>query len=135
MISSGSKTTFIFPQPGAGLSETRNKDAHDDAGSYGVIYVNDLGREAMRSAQPTTFPTGSIIVREKLAKIDASQPQLVAVMVKRPTGFSPKSGDWEYLILDGAAKKIRERQKKGACLDCHESQRSRDFVFSVSSTK
>ena len=89
----------------------------------------------MRSAQPTTCPTGSIIVREKLAKADDKQPQLVAVMVKRPSGFSPTSGDWEYLILDGALTKIRERQKKGACLDCHESQRARDFVYSVDAKK
>lgn len=112
---------------------TRKKDTH--ANSYGVIYVNNLARETMLSAKPSTFPTGSIIVREKLAKIDDQQPQLVAVMVKRPSGFSPKNGDWEYLVVDGALKKIRERQKQGVCLDCHESQRSRDFVFSVPTTK
>ena len=34
-------------------------------------------------------------------------------MVKRASGFSPKTGDWEYLVLDGAITKIRERHKKG----------------------
>jgi hypothetical protein len=50
-------------------------------------------------------------------------------MYKRAPGFNPKGGDWEFLILDGAATKIQERQKKGSCLDCHDSQRDRDFVF------
>ena len=89
----------------------------------------------MLSATPSTFPTGSIVVREKLARIGDPQPRLVAAMVKRASGFSPKWGDWEYLIMDGAVTKIRERQKKGACLDCHESQRARDFVFGVPATK
>lgn len=90
----------------------------------------------MLSDQPTTFPTGSIIVREKLKTVDdKQQPQLVAAMVKRPTGFSPKTGDWEYLILDGALTKIRERTKTGVCFDCHQSQRSRDFVYSVPQAK
>lgn len=133
IISAGGNTRFIFPRPGAGLSSKSKKDTH--ASSYGVIYVNNLAREAMLSAQPSTLPAGSIIVREEFAKIDDKQPQLVAVMVKRASGFSPKSGDWEYLLVDGALKKIRERQKKGVCLDCHQSQRSRDFVFSVPTTK
>ena len=100
-------------------------------GSYGVVYVNDLGRDVWRSAVPAKFPTGTIIVREKLNQENDQQPQLLAVMIKRSPGFSPKTGDWEYLILDGGAKKIRERQKKGACLDCHESQRARDFVYPI----
>jgi len=89
----------------------------------------------MLSDQPGTFPTGSIIVREKLGKPDDQRPQLLAVMVKHASGFSPKTGDWEYLILDGGLTKVRERRKQGACFECHESQRSRDFVFSVPATK
>lgn len=78
---------------------------------------------------------GSIIVREKLARADDQRPQLLAVMIKRTSGFSPRGGDWEYLILDGALTKVRERRKQGPCLECHESQRSRDFVFSVPAAK
>jgi hypothetical protein len=85
----------------------------------------------MLSTQPAVFPTGSIIAREKLGKISDTQPQQLAVMVKRASGFSPKTGDWEYLVLDGAITKIRERHKKGECLECHESARSRDFVFAL----
>ena len=106
----------------------KDKGSHDDA-SFGVVYVNDIGREAMSSAQLAKFPIGSIIVREKLAKQDDTQPQLLAVMIKRATGFNPRSGDWEYLVVDGAMTKIRDRQKTGTCYECHSSQQDRDFVF------
>ena len=77
------------------------------------------------------FPEGSVIVREKLSKPDDATPQLLAVMVKRAQGFNPQGGDWEFLTVDGALTKVTGRQKKGSCLDCHTSQRERDFVFPV----
>ena len=96
-----------------------------------MVYVNDIARDAMSSQQPAKFPAGSIIVREKLAKKDDTQPQLLAVMVKRDQGFYPKGGDWEYLVVDGGMTKVRDRQKKGACSDCHAAQKARDFVFAL----
>jgi len=103
---------------------------HGDS-SFGVVWVNDIGRSAMASAQPATFPAGSIIVREKLAKADDTQPELLAVMIKQSAGFSRATNDWEYLVIDGAMKKVRERHTKGACHDCHTQQKDRDFVFPV----
>jgi hypothetical protein len=50
-------------------------------------------------------------------------------MIKRERGFNPTGGDWLFLTVDGAMTKVQERQKKGTCLECHKSQRSRDFVF------
>jgi len=103
-------------------------DGHAES-TYGVVYANDLARAAL--AGDLKFPAGSIIVREKLSKPDAATPQLLAVMVKRAAGFNPKGGDWEFLTVDGALTKVTGRQKKGSCLDCHASQRERDFVFPV----
>ena len=108
----------------------KDKKIHDDAAnSFGVVYVNSLAREAVASAPPIQFPRGSIIVREKLAKADDTQPQLLAVMIKRTRGFNPAANDWEFLVVDGAMTKIRERQKKGSCLGCHKSQKALDFVY------
>jgi hypothetical protein len=105
---------------------------HEGGGqSFGVVYANRHARAAIESMEPSTFPAGSIIVREKLARADDERPELLAVMVKRPPGFNPKGGDWEFLLVDGAGSKVIERQKRGSCLDCHASQRERDFVFPV----
>ena len=97
--------------------------------SIGYVYANSIAREAMLTK--TTFPQGSILVREKFAPPNAPSPELLAVMLKRAPGFNRAGGDWEFLTLDGAATKIRKRQKKGSCLQCHASQKDRDFVFPV----
>ena len=104
----------------------KKRDNHDS--TFGVVYANDLAREALSNDGRTKFPVGSIIVREKLARADATQPELVAVMIKRAPGFNPAGGDWEFITADGTLTKVRERQKKGSCLNCHSSQADRDFV-------
>jgi hypothetical protein len=125
-------TRILMPRPGV-FSESRstprkNEATHESGGkSFGVVYVNSLAREFFNAAP---FPPGAIIVREKLAKVDDAQPQLLAVMIKRARGFNPRANDWEFLMLDGATNKILERQKQGSCLDCHASQKQRDFVYS-----
>ena len=108
----------------------KDEATHEGVGnSFGVVYFNDLAREALNAEPAIQFPRGSIIVREKLAKADDAKPQLLTVMIKRARGFNPKANDWEFLAIDGAIKKILERQKKGSCLDCHSSQEHRDFVY------
>jgi cytochrome P460 len=101
--------------------------------SFGVVYVNDLARAAFGTG--AKFPTGSIIVRERLLEPSDLTPQALAVMIKRAPGFHPKGGDWEFLLVNGAVSEVVERQKKGSCLECHASQRKQDFVFPISTGK
>jgi predicted RNA-binding protein with PUA domain len=127
-------TRILMPRPGV-FSESRstprkNEATHENGGkSFGVVYVNSLAREFVSAGPSFQFPPGAIIVREKLAKADDARPQLLTVMIKRVRGFNPKANDWEFLMLDGATNKILERQKEGSCLDCHESQKQRDYVY------
>jgi hypothetical protein len=138
IISSKMTTRILMPgaiifsgsRPAPGRKENEDKDTHDPtANSFGVVYVNSLAQEAVTAESPIQFPRGSIVVREKLAKADDTQPQLLAVMIKRARGFNPAANDWEFLLLDGAMTKIGERQKKGSCLGCHKSQKAFDFVY------
>lgn len=108
----------------------KNQGTHEGGGnSFGVVYANSLARQLMKAEAPLQFPRGSIIVREKLSKAEDSQPELLTVMIKRERGFNRAANDWEFLLVDGAATKVLERQKKGSCLDCHVSQKQRDFVY------
>ena len=49
-------------------------------------------------------------------------------MLKRERGYNPENGDWEYLVLDGAASKIVERGRMASCSSCHAAYSSTDFL-------
>ncbi|WP_428267157.1 hypothetical protein [Haliangium sp.] len=96
--------------------------------------VNLLGHQAdaeavARSSEGGTYPVGTVI-------------QLVPheAMVKRQPGFSPRSGDWEFFLLDvsqeGTSIRMRGTEDVindfgGNCLDCHAATEPKfDFVCS-----
>ena len=74
------------------------------------------------------YAEGAVIVREKL-RTEAGSPELLTAMIKREKGFNPAANDWEFLLLSGDAKKIKKREKTGACQRCHASVSAKDFVF------
>jgi hypothetical protein len=69
-----------------------------------------------------------MIVKEKLGSPDSKEPEVLTAMIKREPGYNPGSGDWEYLVLDGAASKIVEQGKLTRCSSCHTSYEHSDFV-------
>ena len=95
---------------------------------YIMVYVNKLGSRAMLHDKKPDFPVGSVIVKEKHPNPKSATPELLTVMRKREKGFNPTHGDWEYLVLDGAAKKITSSGKLQNCQKCHERWKSTDFV-------
>jgi hypothetical protein len=108
---------------------------HASGSLLGAIYVNELAAQVIAAGKSVRFPVGSIIVREKLVKADEKEPELVVVMIKRELGYNPAGGDWLFLTADGELAKVRERQKEGSCLACHESERDNDFVFPLMAAK
>ena len=95
---------------------------------YISVFVNPVGREAMMTRQRPKFPIGSMIVKEKLGSADSTTPEVLTAMIKRGPGYNPESGDWEYLVLDGAASKIVEQGKLTRCSGCHRPYVDSDFV-------
>lgn len=95
------------------------------------MYANDIARKAYFAESALVFPAGSILVREKLAEVTSTKPELLAVMIKREKGFNPEAGDWLFLTVNGEATSVKERTKKGTCLECHAAARDRDFVFDL----
>src|SRR5688500_3414875 len=95
---------------------------------YINVFVNPVGREAMMSKQTPKFPVGSMIVKEKHGSVESMMPEVLTVMIKREAGYNPESGDWEYLVLDGAASRIVERGKLTRCSSCNVVYERRDFV-------
>lgn len=95
---------------------------------YVSVFVNPAGREEMMTKQRPKFPIGSMIVKEKLGSPDSTTPENLTAMIKREPGYNPESGDWEYLVLDGAASKIVEQGKLTRCSGCHRAYQHSDFV-------
>lgn len=127
---SGTTTRIRFPKALSPANDPPPKP-HNDSNSFGVVYANELARQAYAASGKAVFPVGSILVREKLAQSNSDKPQVLTVMIKRENGFNPKAGDWSFLTVDGAATKVKARKKGGDCLECHQSARARDFVFEL----
>ena len=51
----------------------------------------------------------------------------VGGMIKRPAGYDPKHGDWEYFYFDDARK--IESGRITSCVQCHSSAKDKDYVF------
>ena len=96
---------------------------------YFTVYVNDVGRAAMLNEKNPKFPVGSVIVKEKLADKESPSPELLTVMIKREKGFNSASGDWEYMVLDGAGTKIEGRGQLQNCQACHLANEKSDYIF------
>ena len=95
---------------------------------YITVYVNDVGRHAMMEEKSPHFPQGSIIVKEKLTTAKSTTPELLTVMIKREQGYNPESGDWEYMVVDGAGKSVQGRGKLENCQTCHQLEQDTDYV-------
>lgn len=113
----------------APLKDKPQKSPHEKGNqTFARVFANDLALTEIYKGAPK-FPTGSIIVREKLLNAEDTNPELVTVMVKREKGFSAKTGDWEYLVIDGAIDKIKQRETVSSCSKCHAQAAQTDFVF------
>ena len=96
--------------------------------TFARYFANDLANAEIYKDAPK-FAVGSIIVREKLLNADDVKPELVTVMVKREKGFSRKTGDWEYLVIESGLDKISKRETVGSCSKCHAQAAQTDYVF------
>ncbi len=104
------------------------RPANPHQNKFVSVYVNETGREAMMTQLAPRFPQGSLIVKEKLSSSTSQTPELLTAMLKREKGYNPESGDWEYLLLDGAASKINERGRMSSCSVCHVGYSRTDYV-------
>ena len=109
----------------------RDPSAPDDnphVDKYISVYVNEVGESAMMTEARPRFPPGSIIVKEKRDTEAAGTPVMTTVMVKHEKGYDEVVGDWEYLVMDGAATKVSKPARPESCQGCHAAYRHTDFV-------
>lgn len=93
-----------------------------------TVYASPSARQPMGTQARPRFPAGSVLVKEKRVRPEDRMPELLTVMEKKPAGFDPKHGDWEYSVWDGAGKRI-DGGKVAHCQACHEKASSTGYVF------
>ncbi|HEX8736092.1 MAG TPA: cytochrome P460 family protein [Pyrinomonadaceae bacterium] len=109
--------------------ERPQKNPHEKGiQTFARVFANETALREINKDAPQ-FPAGSIIVREKLLRETDQKPELVTVMIKREKGFSPKSGDWEFFVLEGTLEKVEKRETVGSCAKCHTQAGKTDWVF------
>lgn len=115
--------------------EARRKISGPHANTAVKIYMNDLAAGTFGKPKPS-YPAGSIIVKEKnaLGYLSATRPDVmvsandgVGGMIKRPAGFDPPHGDWEYFYFEDPGK--IQRGKIASCVQCHSGAAAKDYVF------
>lgn len=115
--------------PSSGEKPKKNKNPHEmGVQSFARVFANETALQEINKTAPS-FAAGSIIVREKLLQESDATPAAVTLMVKREKGFSPKTGDWEFFVLDGTLGKVEKRETAGACAKCHTQAEKTDWVF------
>jgi hypothetical protein len=99
-----------------------------------LIFMNKEAAQAF-STNASVFPVGAVVVKQKkiygyfdkdgnpVREADTG----VGGMIKRSVGYDPEHGDWEYFYFE-AAKKV-ESGRIPSCVQCHESAKSKDYVF------
>lgn len=121
-----SRIATLCAAPTAKQTEMETGNPHRD--KFITVYVNDIGEHAMMREKRPRFPRGSVIVKEKLPSREGSPPELLTAMIKREPGYNPGSGDWEYMVLDGAGREVRARGRLESCQSCHLSESHNDYV-------
>jgi Cytochrome P460 len=129
--------TKVNPEPQLMLDRTallcaapvRATPKNPHLNKYVTVYVNDVARKPMFDQLNPFFPEGSVIVKEKLPDKTTQEPELLTVMIKRAKGFNPTTGDWEYMVVDGAGTTVQARGKLENCQSCHAGQPKTDYVF------
>ena len=105
-----------------GLTQEEIDDVKKEYGPHFMatvkIYMSESAATAFGKPNPR-YPVGSIVVKEK--------DRGVGGMIKRPPGYDPEHGDWEYFYFDQPAK--IERGKISSCVACHAGAQDRDHVF------
>ncbi|HEY0048878.1 MAG TPA: cytochrome P460 family protein [Pyrinomonadaceae bacterium] len=130
VTSSKGTTRIIMPNDRMPApKEKTQKNPHEKGNqTFARVFANEPASQEINNDEPH-FAAGSIIVREKLLRETDTTPEIVTVMIKREKGFSPKTGDWEFFVLEGTLEKVEKRETVGSCAKCHAQAAKSDWVF------
>ena len=84
------------------------------------------------------YEIGTIFLKENYQadKGKPGKPSSLTMMIKRPAGFDPNGGNWEYLQTDVKGGVIMQGDSnnqliQSSCSNCHANMAERDYIFST----
>lgn len=110
--------TLCVPPPEQMMA--REKGPHK--GRYIRVRINDKGETTFFGDRSKAFPTGSVIVKEKLPSRDSKVAESLGVMMKTENG-------WEFAYQDAERKVFRGKHELDNCYTCHSKIEQSDQVF------
>lgn len=126
-IRNGEESTRVF-DTFRSSGRTKKSSPHEIGfETFGKVFANDLAEKVIEKHK-SSFPEGSIFVREKFVKADDLIPETITAMVKRKKGFNSKTNDWEFFTFNGDLR-LQKRETKSSCSKCHSQTKETDFVF------
>ena len=99
-------------------------DPHD---GWIHVYVTQRGQQVMQTGKGV-YPSGTIILKQKLSDAAGKKAEYFTGMVKRAKGYDPETGDWEFFVMNSEATVARPPLNVQSCVDCHAPFRATDFV-------
>lgn len=106
-------------RPRKRLSASRDEDTHGRK----LYYLFAKDRLAYLKSRDADQPEGQILVKESWIPPGMESGPLFA-MIK-------SQGDWIYAVLDSRAETVTAAGKLKSCMECHESDRTRDRMFGL----
>ncbi|QOV90486.1 cytochrome P460 family protein [Humisphaera borealis] len=100
------------------------------------VYMNEGAAKAY-DVSAAAYPVGSVVVKEKLAADGPAgkgpadpgwEHAGLGGMIKRPAGYDPAGGDWEYFYVAKGSDKV-ESGRIATCVRCHAGGATRDHIF------
>ena len=103
--------------------------AHGEHAHHAMrVFVNEFAASHF-SDLAARLPAGSIVVKEKLEGADTDAVAAVAAMIKHGPGFSPATGDWEFVYVGERGERAAGPALQAHCGSCHASSKSTDWLF------
>ncbi len=98
-------------------ASSRTPSEHLTGQLDGEIFADD-GAAAYPALGPLRRIEPGATLVQRLSPRGEPAPTAYFVMVKRPAGYDPGGGDWEYLVVDPVGR-IEQRGRLPLCARCH----------------
>jgi hypothetical protein len=109
------------------LSASRDPETHGRK----LYYLYAKHQEAYRICRELDQPVGQVLVKESWVPGKPLTRGPLFAMVK--TGEADSDAGWIYATLTPDGKTVTASGKIASCMECHQSERTRDRLFGVTS--